>query len=62
MLGKDLGNGTPSNVNIGYVVDGDALTNPAWENRLVINVALDPSHQVLDVCRGRHLRRTLVVL
>ena len=32
-------------------------TDSAGEHLLVINVALDPGHQMLDVFRGRHLRR-----
>ena len=38
------------------------LTDTAWKHRLVINVALNPGHQVLDVGRGWHLGWTLEVL
>jgi hypothetical protein len=31
----------------------------AWEHRLVVNVALDPGHQMLDILWGRHLGRSL---
>lgn len=37
-------------------------TNPAWEDGFVINIALDPSHEMLDVCRSGHFSRSLVIL
>jgi hypothetical protein len=39
-----------------------APTDSTGEYSLVVNVALNPAHQVFDVCRGRHLRGTFVVL
>lgn len=38
------------------------LTNTARENCFVVDVALNPAHQLLDVCRRGHFRRPLVVL
>lgn len=40
----------------------DSLTIRAWEDGLVVNVALNPSHQVLNVGWSWHLRWTLEVL
>ena len=40
----------------------DSLTIRAWEDGFVVNVALNPSHQVLDVGWSWHLRWTLEVL
>ncbi len=37
-------------------------TNSAWKHGLIVDIALNPSHQVLDVCWRRHLSRSLVVL
>lgn len=37
-------------------------TNPAGHDSLVIDAALDPSHELLDVCRCWHLGRALEVL
>jgi hypothetical protein len=41
---------------------GGQITNPARENRFIVNVALDPGHQVFDICWCWHFRGTLVVL
>lgn len=38
-----------------------ARTNSTGKNSLVVNVALHPGHQLLDVGRGSHLGWTLVV-
>ena len=40
----------------------DSFTIRAWEDGLVVNVALNPSHQVLNVGWSWHLRWTLEVL
>lgn len=37
-------------------------TNPAREDLLVVYVALDPAHHLLDIRWGGHLGRPLVVL
>ena len=37
------------------------LTNLAGKHRLIVDVGLDPRHELLDVGRGRHLGRLLVV-
>jgi hypothetical protein len=37
-------------------------TNPAREHLLVVDVALDPGHEVLDIFRCGHLGGLLVVL
>ena len=62
--GNVLGNETP-----GTMLDGPqrvpcsaSLTNLAWELGLLVNDALHPAHQVLNVGRGRHLGRTLEIL
>jgi hypothetical protein len=39
-----------------------ALTDTAGQHRLVVNGSLNPSHQLLDIGRCRHLGRFLVVL
>ena len=39
-----------------------ASTDSAGEYGLVVNIALDPAHQMFDVCRCRHLCRALEVL
>ena len=36
-------------------------TNSAWEHRLVVYVALNPSHQMLDVCRCGHFGGPLIL-
>lgn len=33
------------------------LTNLAWEDVLVIQLSLDPSHEAIDVIWSRHFRR-----
>lgn len=38
------------------------LTNAAREHRFVVNIALNPCHEMLDIFGCRHLSRTLVVL
>lgn len=37
-------------------------TDAAWEHLLVINVALNPGHQMLNVFGSRHLGRPAEVL
>jgi hypothetical protein len=39
-----LGNGTPVSVSKRRLNSGDKITNPAGENRLVVDVTLNPSH------------------
>lgn len=41
---------------------GKGYSNPAWEDLLVVDAALDPVHQVLDVFRRGHLGWALVCL
>lgn len=36
-------------------------TDTTWEHSFVVNVALDPAHQMLDVRWSRHLRRSFVI-
>lgn len=36
-------------------------TDATWKHIFVINVALDPSHQVLDISRSGHLGRPLII-
>ena len=38
------------------------LTYPAREHRFVVDITLDPCHQMLDIFRCRHLGRSLEVL
>lgn len=38
------------------------LTNLAWKHLFVVNVGLDPRHQLLNVGRRRHLCGLLVVV
>lgn len=40
----------------------NALTYLAWENGFVVNIGLYPRHELLNVGRGGHLGRTLIVL
>ena len=61
MLGKDLGNGTPKKVSKSSTCGGQA-TNSAWEDRFVVNVALNPGHQMFDVGWRWHFGRAFVVL
>jgi hypothetical protein len=49
-------------VSVDTVLNATGRTNATRENRLVVNIALDPSHQLLDVCRRRHLGRSFEVL
>lgn len=37
-------------------------TYPAREHRFVVDIALDPCHQMLDIFRCRHLGRSLEIL
>lgn len=37
-------------------------TNSAREDCLIVNIALNPAHQVFDVCRCSHLRGAFEVL
>ena len=48
-----------ASVGIWYVFEP---TYPAREHRFVINIALDPCHQMLDIFRRRHLGRSLEIL
>lgn len=41
---------------------GEGHADAARQHRLVVDVALHPAHQLLDVGRRRHLRRPLVRL
>jgi hypothetical protein len=41
---------------------GKSSTNSAREDSLVVNVALNPAHQMFDICRSRHLRWAFKVL
>lgn len=64
-LGNALGKGTPNTISkLGLTLDVQEwlLTGPAGEHLLVVDVALHPVHQVLDVSWCRHLGWTLVVL
>ena len=62
MLGNDLGKGTP-----GMVISSTLLfklfsrTNPAGEHSFVVDIALNPTHQMLNVRRRGHFGRSLVV-
>ncbi len=38
------------------------LTNAAGEHRFVVDIALNPCHEMLDIFGCRHLSRTLVIL
>ena len=38
------------------------LTNTAWEDSFVVNVTLNPYHQMLDIGRGWHLGWSFIVL
>lgn len=62
MLGKDLGNGTPANVSKEQSINLEELTDPAGENRFIVYVALNPGHQMFDVCRSGHFRGALEIL
>ena len=57
MLGKDLGKGTPGDVSKGHMCGrrGSHYTNSAGKDSFVVNIALNPSHKVLDVCWCGHL-------
>lgn len=58
-------------VSIDTVHSLEDLTNHAWErlgevdtysareNHFIVDRALNPAHEMLDVCRGRHLGRAL---
>lgn len=37
------------------------LTDAAWEGLFIVDIALYPSHQVLDILGSRHFRRSLEV-
>lgn len=37
-------------------------TQPAGEHLLIVDIALHPTHQMLDILRSRHLGRALVIL
>ena len=39
-----------------------AHTYPAWKHLLIVDVALDPSHQMLNILRSWHLGWTLELL
>jgi hypothetical protein len=39
-----------------------AHTYSARKHSLIVNIALDPTHQVFDVCRSGHFRGTFEVL
>lgn len=41
---------------------GKRDANTRWQSRLVVNDALHPGHELLDVGWGRHLGRSFVVL
>ena len=38
------------------------ITNPARKHLFVVDIALDPCHQMLDIFRRRHLGRSLEIL
>jgi len=61
MLGKDLGKGTPRIVSRTPLSKLFSRTNSAWEYSFVINIALNPAHQMLNVRRCGHFGRSLVV-
>lgn len=64
MLGNDFGNGTPGSVRSENCAARSllGLTNSTRENCLVIDVALNPAHEMLDIRWCRHLSRTLIVI
>lgn len=62
--GNDFGNGTPGTISscISKYAKIDTLTNTAWEYCFVVDVTLNPHHQMFDVGRGWHLGWPFIVL
>lgn len=62
--GNDFGNGTPGTVSscISKYAKMSKLTNTAWEDSFVVDVTLNPYHQMLDIGWSGHLRWPFVVL
>ena len=68
-LGKVLGNDTPRYFEsiLNRIVNVEkqkrrSPTDTAGEHGFIVNVALCPCHQMLNVLRGWHLRRSFEVL
>lgn len=60
--GKRLGKRNTCNSQKELISRPNTHANPAREHGLIVNVALDPSHQMLDVCWCRHFGRSFVVV
>ena len=61
MLEKVFGNCTPMEVRISSVALHTQHTNSAWEHSFIVDVALNPGHQMFNVSWSWHLRGTFVV-
>ena len=63
MLENVFGNGTPAyHEQLEIWRRQENCTNSAGEDSLIVNIALNPTHQMFDVCWSGHLGWAFVVL